>query len=391
MDNQLPKKGFVFWPVGTGDSTSVAIDDDAVFQVDLHHLESANDDDDPHTPIVDVLVESLPQRDGTPYLAGFALTHPDTDHIKGFEDLNDRVLIGELWFTPRVFREYKNDLGDDATAFKEEAMRRTKLMIKHEGNVDSGDRVRLIGYDELLHDPEFQGFPPEYHTVPGNWITEIDRMDLSSVFEAFIHGPFKDDSAGDRNETSLAMQVSLLSPSSATKALLFGDLSYPTIRKIFDTSKEAGNEVALEWNTFLGPHHCSKSVMYHRDEGDNEETLKKDILADLEQAQRTPGYIVVSSEPIPATNNPGDNPPHAKAKARYQEIVNDDFICTQEHGGEDDPSPVIFQHTDDGLVFLEPDSASTSQDEASSDLAAAVAAARGDDQPPQDKVGFGKK
>lgn len=386
MANLLSGKRFVFWPVGTGDSTTVIVNDDTVLQVDLRHLECANDEDDPHTPIVDVLASGLPERGGAPYLAGLALTHPDTDHIQGFGDLMKKVLIGELWFTPRIFREYKKDLGDDALAFKEEAIRRTALMIKHDGQVDSGDRIRLIGFDDLLNDPEFQGFPPQYLTVPGNWITEIDRAVLASEFAAFIHAPFKDDLAGERNETSLAMQVNLISGASVSKALLFGDLSYPTIRKIFDASEEAGNEVALAWNVFLSPHHCSKSVMYHRDEGAAEETLKQDILDDLEAAQLESGYIIASSEPVPASNQQGDNPPHAKAKARYEEIVYSGFICTQEHGSETSPMPVVFGLTDYGFDYSGPGADA----DFTSDLAAAVVAARGADQPPQEKVGFGR-
>jgi len=338
-------------------------------------------------PIVDVLAKGLPRRGGNPYLAAFALTHPDTDHIQGFSDLMKKVVIGELWFTPRIFREYKKDLGDDALAFKEEAIRRTALMIKHNGQVESGDRVRLVGFDDLLNDPEFQGFPSEYLTIPGTWIFEIDRAVIPEEFAAFVHAPFKDDSAGERNETSLAMQVNLISGESVSKALLFGDLSYPTIRRIFDTSKEAGNEAALQWNVFLAPHHCSKSVMYNRDEGADEETLKQDILDDLEAAQLSSGYIVASSEPIPASNQPGDNPPHAKAKARYEEIVHDKFICTQEHGSKTAPLPIVFDNTDHGIKYSGPAAGA----DIASDLATAIALARGTDRPPQEKVGFGVK
>ena len=143
---------FHFWKVGTGDSTSVVLKEGIVLQVDLH--DNASDEND-NTPIVDTLVAELPEKDGSPYLSGFALTHPDQDHIKGFEDLLDQVTIGELWFTPRVFKEYKKDLCEDAVAFQEEAMRRVKLAIKNGGDLDAGDRVRLVGYDDLLESSDF--------------------------------------------------------------------------------------------------------------------------------------------------------------------------------------------------------------------------------------------
>ncbi len=387
MTGLLSEKRFVFWPVGSGDCTSVVVNDEIVLQVDIRHLECANDKGDPHTPIVDILTHGLPKRGGEPYLAAFALSHPDTDHVQGFAELLERVQIGELWFTPRVFREYKKDLGEDALAFKNEAMRRTALTIEHNGRVASGDRVRLIGFDRLLYGPVSGGFPLEYLTTPGSWITQIDRVDTSDDFAAFIHAPFEDDSAGERNETSLAMQANLISGNSVSKALLFGDLSYSTIRRIFDVSKKAGNERTLEWNVLLAPHHCSKSAMYHRDEGDEKEKLKQDILDDLEAAQLSCGYVVASSDPIPANNRPGDNPPHAKAKARYEEIVHSDFICTQEHGSKDSPIPVVLDHTDHGLDYTDPDAG----DDYGSKLASAVAAARGSDHPPQEKVGFGRK
>ena len=126
---ELPEQGFIFWPVGTGDSTTIAVDDETVLQVDLHHMSAADDDDETHTPIVDELERVLPKRDGTPYLAVFVLTHPDQDHCLGFAELLKRVDIGELWFSPRIFHEHE-DLCDDAKAFRKEAKRRVKATIE---------------------------------------------------------------------------------------------------------------------------------------------------------------------------------------------------------------------------------------------------------------------
>jgi beta-lactamase superfamily II metal-dependent hydrolase len=98
---QLPARGLVFWPVGTGDSTTIVIDDDHVIQVDIHDMAMADDDDAIVAAVVDRLVEVLPERDGQPYLAAFILTHADKDHCLGFTDLLDKVSIGELWATPR--------------------------------------------------------------------------------------------------------------------------------------------------------------------------------------------------------------------------------------------------------------------------------------------------
>lgn len=384
-DFEMPAKGFVFWPVGTGDSTTIVVTDDIDLQVDLHHLTCSEDDDDPHAPIVDPLVDHLPRRNDKPYLSVFVLTHPDQDHCLGFADLLKRVQIGELWFSPRVFREFKTDLCDDAKAFQKEARRRVKKMIDANGQVASGDRLHLIGYDELLQEDEYKGFPRKHLTVPGNTITELDGEECAEVFRAFVHAPFKDDSDGERNDTSVALQVVLRSGKTECSALLLGDHRYPTIRRIFDRSKS----VDLVWNVMLAAHHCSKSVMYWQDEGEKEESLKQALLDDMEEAELNPGYIVASSEPIPSSNEDGDNPPHAKAKARYEEIVNDAFICTQEHPNKKKPVPIVFELAKEGLSLRDSRSATTANTQRP--IAAAVTVARGTQEPPKERVGFGRR
>jgi hypothetical protein len=369
-----------FWKVGTGDSTSIVVQKNVVLQVDLNDNAGADND---NTPIVERLVDELPKVSGKPYLDAFALTHPDQDHIKGFEDLLDQVAIGEIWFTPRVFNEYKKDLCDDAVAFQEEAMRRVKLAIDKDGDLDSGDRIRLVGYDDLLKGDEFKGFPDELLTVPGNAITELDGIDYDGEFRAFIHAPFKEDEEHDRNDTSLAMQVVLGDDPAKGGVLLFGDISYPVIRKIFDVSKENDNEDSLAWQVFLAPHHCSKSVMYQKESDD--EKLKQDILDDLQAAQVGDGTIVSSSVEVPASNKKGDNPPHAKANAHYEEVAAGEFLCTHEDTGEGE---TLCFDSADGVLTFEGDSAYAAA--AEDKVAAGVVAGRGSDEPPTDDVGFGR-
>ena len=114
MAFELPKKGLVFWPVATGDSSTIVVKENAtVVQIDLHDCAAAGEKNSDTTAIVDELVRLLPKRNKKPYLAVFALTHPDNDHILGFGDLLSKVTIGELWHTPRIFREFKADFTDD--------------------------------------------------------------------------------------------------------------------------------------------------------------------------------------------------------------------------------------------------------------------------------------
>ena len=207
----------------------------------------------------------------------------------------------------------------------------------------------------------------------------IRVLQAAHLFEAFVHAPFREDSFGDRNDCSLAFQVSLYNGNRAGRALLMGDLSYPVIRRIFYKSTPA----TLAWNVLLAPHHCSKSAMYWKEEGDSDETLKEHIVREIAAAVLDPGYVVSSSEPVPARNDPGDNPPHAKAKRQYERIVANAFLCTHEHPNRKNPQPIIFEVGRNGLTYV----GDTQSSRPTSD---ALRAAGGVGAAPAVAVGFGR-
>ena len=341
MAFELPDRGLVFWPVANGDSTSIVVDSKTYLQVDLNHLQKSDDDNDASWAVVDELSEQLPKVNGRPYLDVFALTHPDQDHCRGFSDLLDKVDIGELWFTPRIFAEYNRDLCDDAKDFKKEAERRVKKTIEAKGDPGAGDRVRIFGYSELLEEDDYKDFPEGRLTIPGNEVTTIDEKNVSDKFRAFVHAPFKEDDAGERNDTSLGMQVTLYDGDKKLRALLLGDLSYPIIKRIFEFSEDDD----LAWNVLLAPHHCSKAAMYWKEEGDDEEKLKKHIVEKMDEASLKPNRVISSSNTVPSSNKAGDNPPHAKAKTQYESIT-ESFLCTMD---QDEP---IVAKLEDGKIVL---------------------------------------
>jgi hypothetical protein len=352
-----PRRGIMFWPVGTGDSTTIVVDDNHVIQVDLHDMAQADLDGAVVTPVVDELAACLPKPAGRPYLAVFVLTHADQDHCRGFADLLEAVTIGELWATPRLWREYEDAdavICAGARAFQEEAERRvcaTRAAVGRGERPASGDRILVVGYDSDREEHAYADLPAEYLTGPGHAVMNLDGEDMSAVFEAFIHAPFADDCAAARNETSLALQVTLKDPAGSDgRVLLLGDLAHDTITKIVTYSEEHQREDRLAWDVLLAPHHCSQHVMYQDGE------LQQDILDAFERHAREHAVIVASSMPVPARNDPGDNPPHAKAKDRYLQIVDDTghFICTQEWPGPDQPTPVVFGLGADGLTLLDP-------------------------------------
>ena len=413
--NQFPDQSVIFHPVGTGDSTTIMIDNEHVIQVDLHHMESANEEDSKYTPVVDVLKELLPQRNSHPYLAVFALTHADEDHCQGFGTLLDsEILIGELWATPRLWREYAEENTEpceDARRFHEEADRRVQASLEHiraGREIPSGDRVRVIGYDTDFDDTNhpYRDLPDEQKSFPGQRVTAVDGDDVSDHLEVFIHAPFKDDCAAARNDTSLAMQVTLKNGDTLGQVLLLGDLAYSTLQRIFSCTKDPDR---LAWDVLLAPHHCSRKVMYAANEHGREE-LKQDIMDAFDNSRGERAYVVASSEPIPGSNQPGDNPPHAKAKARYRELGIEDFLCTQEYGDINDPKPIIFTLTPGVGLEIQPIEAKEtgSLEKAALVGIAAVAAgviapklvgilraaikrARGADAAPTKPVGFGRR
>jgi beta-lactamase superfamily II metal-dependent hydrolase len=352
MTEMLTERGVVFWPVGTGDSTTIVVDDQIVVQVDLHDLLKADQEDTPEVAVVDRLIEALPQRDGRPYLAVFVLTHADLDHCCGFEDLLSEVTIGELWATPRLWRELQEEetISDAARAFHEEADRRVAATLDVIANGEepvSGDRVRIIGHDVDRDLYGYADLPNEYLSFPGQTVTVLDGVDCSGRFEAFLHAPFKDDCAKERNATSVAMQVTLTDGGDSGQLLLFGDLAYETVIKIFNYSTEKGRTERLAWDVLLAPHHCSKSVMYVDGE------LKQDVLDEIEANGNTGSTIVSSSNEIPTTDKPTANPPHRAAADRYMEIA-DRFVCTMEHGTTASPEPVVFEVDAMGIKLLDP-------------------------------------
>lgn len=385
MFSNVAGPSFIFWPVGCGDSSTVVVSDDEVIQIDINDKIMADEEDNEHIPIVDELVAKLPQRDGKPYLSCFVLTHPDLDHCRGFADLLNRVMIGEIWHTPRIFREYEDEceLSPDALAFRAEAHRRAERCIDVGGDPGPGDRVRIIGYASEMFEPgeRYFGFPEDqFYTRPGNTIDVLDGQHASDRFRAFIHAPFKQSLADARNETSLAMQL-VIGPGNPIFGLFLGDLSYPSVMQIFTETHAHGNEDKLAWNVLLSPHHCSKKVMYEDD------AYRQDVMDEFASCQLSPGFVVASSNEFKHANNPGDNPPHRRARNRYEEIVNNDFICTGEVSTPEHVRPIIFTATPGGMI-LAGDNYEMSES-AENTLAAAIAAAEGLYAPPVTKVGFG--
>lgn len=347
-----------FYPVKNGDTNLIEFPDGVNMLIDCKFRSEAEDNDD-YNVINDLLTNKLTtKKKGLPYLNAFVLTHPDQDHCLGFaqkffleknpeitepteeEKESKLILIGELWYSSRVFTEHEDDLSDDAKSFKKEADRRMQLWKTNDSTKDKpGNRIRIIGYSDV---DDLNGIPDECITAAGEEISKLDGKNHTQ-YRFFIHSPFKKAIEGDsRNETSIVMQIRVDADSSkdAGKLIFGGDAEWRVWKKI---QEKTSDKKKLEWNLFEAPHHCSYTFFADDRENDPEESS----LNFLDNRVGN-GYIVSSSKTIKKNS---DNPPCQKAKNRYIEKLDDDedyFKCTEENNKQE---PVVFEVKKDGIWF----------------------------------------
>ncbi|MBO6253512.1 MAG: hypothetical protein J6O49_07650, partial [Bacteroidaceae bacterium] len=351
-----------FYPVGNGDCSLVTIAGaNKKMMFDCNFRQDAENEDNEMFNVFDDLltIELTSKKCGLPFLDAFLLTHPDQDHCRNFAekfflgnpdnikqaDKDDKkILIGELWYSPRVFEEQTNELNADAKAFKKEAKRRMNLYKSDPDNANKdGNRIRIIGWTD---NPDLEGLD-ERIVTPGNTISEINGSNCR-YFEMFIHAPFKDDiKNADRNETSIVTQLRFKSDNNKediARIFLAGDAEWHIWDKIMSITED---DDYLHWDLLEAPHHCSYTFFAEsRDDEPNQASL--DFLD-----KREDGAFVVSSSNVIKKNS--INPPCQKAKNRYTERVGEsNFFCTSGEKDDDAETPIIFD-IEDGEVGLRKD------------------------------------
>ena len=325
------KHSIKFYPVGNGDCDLITIGGaNKKMMFDCNFRQKAEEDNEEMYDVLDDLLtnELTTKKCGLPLLDAFLLTHPDQDHCRSFVDkffLGDpdavpqsakddkKILIGELWYSPRVFEELSGELNADAKAFKKEAKRRMDLYKSNSNKADKdGNRIRIIGWTD---NPDLKGLEDRIIT-PGNTISEVNGTSCRH-FEMFIHAPFKDDIEGeDRNMTSIVSQLRFKSNKNnedIARVFLGGDTEWHVIQEIMN---KTSNDDYLKWDLMEAPHHCSyKFFADDREDDPNQASL--DFLDKSED-----GAFVVSSSKIVKKNS--DNPPCQKAKNRYTDRGRDE-------------------------------------------------------------------
>ncbi len=205
----------------------------------------------------------------------------------------------------------------------------------------------------------------------------LDGWDVEGVFAAAFHGPLKVSEDTDRNDTSLAMRVTLASGDCEQRILFLGDLAHESLGELL---AEADSE-ELKFDIVIAPHHCSKRALF--DDDGNEAS---DAISGLTVNAAEDAWVVASSPLIPASDTDGADPPHRVAWDKYEEIFGaDNRVCTGEHGSDEDPDPVVFDVGGQACGYLKP---STDAALAASPLIGAAAAARPRPRP-TDRRGYG--
>lgn len=350
-----------FYPVGNGDCCLVNIGGSNIkMMFDCNFRQKAENEDDEMFDVLDDLVNNqLKVRCGLPYLDAFLLTHPDEDHCRGFakkfylgdpdaisdDDKDaDKIFISELWYSPRVFEEYKTDLSDDAKAFRDEADRRMKLYKTDKKKAEKeGNRIRIIGWTDV---EELKGLKDRI-TVPGEIVNNVNGHDCKH-FEMFIHAPFKESiKKGNRNESSIVSQLRFKfdkNNKDIVRVFLAGDAEWYVWENIM--AKTENNDY-LRWDLLEAPHHCSYTFFAEKRE-DNPNQASIDFLS-----KKEPGAFVVASSKVIKKNE--DNPPCQKAKNRYVEKVgNGNFFCTSGTSEDEADKPLVFD-IEDGELGLHDD------------------------------------
>lgn len=304
-----------YFPVGNGDATLLETADRTVM-VDINYREEAK----PGGELYDfgpAVLESCRQPDGTRKLDVFVMTHPDTDHVRGFDRLfhlgdptryradSGKVLVKEIWVSEYAIEAaYEGD--EDAKRILEEVRRRHKLQGSA-GATSEGNRL------QVLSDGKSGALSPKLA-----WQILGPNSD-----EAQVEAPKGDEKPSSCNNTSLVIRWTFTEGATKGWAITAGDASVDVWERIWSQYK--GQVHLLQWHVLLAPHHCSRGVMARKDLDTGQYEDSDDARSALSQVANQ-GFVVSSSKEIKDND---DNPPSFEAKKKYLAIL-------REHGGSAD-------------------------------------------------------
>jgi len=354
------------FPTGNGDMTLLKIASNNKYHyvlVDMHIRQNSEPDDDKCDVLKELYSRLETDEYGRPYVDVLILTHPDQDHIKGFDDNfhtgksdtyvlpkegeNGKIFVNEIWSSPIIFRRKSksNSLCEDAVAFNSEAKRRVNLYKKNKQIGEEGDRIRLIGKDEENKTDDIMDIVYENEDVI-NILNEVTIKELS----AKVLGPLDDDefeegSNPDKNRSSIIIQWCIAShgyDSPTNYILLAGDAGVEVWELMW--KKYKNNTDMLEYHILLAPHHCSwHALSFDSASTDNDPQVCDDAVSALSQSLQ--GAVIISSSD--EINNDDSDPPNYQAMQEYKNIVtkvDGTFTCLADNKPSKGEAPEVLTY-----------------------------------------------
>jgi hypothetical protein len=361
-----------FFPVDNGDMTLIELFDGRTLLIDVNIRADA---DDPNSLVPDVardLRDRLKKdRYGRPFVDAFLITHPDADHCRGFarhfhtgplaDYVDDRqpphkkrIVIGELWSSPLVFRRAGklHVLCEDAKTIATEARRRVAKNRLDHFAVDDGDRILLIGedVDGKTDDlgPILAKVDSRIQNLGGRFCVGLSALVLGPL-------PFSGDEHEEeelsKNDSSVILNMRIgadpMDPDGCNY-LTGGDAEVGIWERQWYAHKSSPENLA--YDLLQTPHHCSWHSLSHESWSESGHTaeVSKDARSALAQAR--PGAIIVASSA--AIKNDDNDPPCFGAQLEYSKIARragGKFICTGEYPSERRPETLVLLVTKEGV------------------------------------------
>lgn len=354
-----------YFPVGNGGMKLIRLNDanKTTILKDIN-IRNASGSADDICDVAQELRDRLP-RDSKkrPYVDAFILTHHHDDHVLGFkehfhvgplddyvdseEDELPKIVIRELWCTPRFWKNASEDypLSEDAKAINKEMRRRIKVFQEKKTVQGEGDRAVIIGKDA---DGKTDGLETIVREI-GSSFSKVNERNLNSKLEIFILGPLNqqedepDEDFANKNRQSIVMQMNVKEGDYSNLLLMSGDAECLVLEHLWKLHKDTDR---LKYDLLSVPHHCSwHSLSYDsRSECDDPK-----VCSDAKKAlsQKKSGARLISQSK--AIKDDDDDPPSQAAKDEYFTIVTAaSFFCTDEYPEEEKTEPLEFNLTGDG-------------------------------------------
>ena len=308
----MAKHKITFFTCGNGDASLIEAHGFKIM-TDINYRQAATDEEEDE---ISDFAPKIRKACDDDKLSIFVLTHPDADHLRGFDEIfhlgkpedreNDpekgcvKIIVDEIWCSPyAISPNYKTE---ESKPLLNEIKRRQNLVNKPEGKKD-GNRLRIL-------------------SVTNNTTNGIEK--LVSGLEFFLLAPTKEEatipktqngaSENSSNPSSLVIQWRITVGMQTSKVIIGGDSTVDVWERIGKDFEK----YSLEWHILLAPHHCSRYTLGRKDtlDGKDDFSWSKEAFCGLNHPASSKAHVVSSSRKFGSTH-----PPHPKARERYYKML----------------------------------------------------------------------